>query len=174
MKKVALMVFVVLFFLVSAISTYAKEIKAAYVDLDKVFGDYNKTKEKYKSLDEKLKEKESERKKLVDEIRRLKDELDLLSDKGKEEKQAVIDEKMNALSDFDRKAKNEFRKERMSAIRDISNEIDLVIQDYGKTQGYDYIFSSRSLVYSKDEYNITDEIIKILNSKTTGQGGKRQ
>ncbi|MBI4335952.1 MAG: OmpH family outer membrane protein, partial [Candidatus Omnitrophica bacterium] len=151
---------------------YAKDLKIAYVDLDKVFEEYNKTKEEYKSLDDKLKQKEGERKKMVDEVRRLKDELELLSDKGKEEKQVVIDERINALSEFDRKAKDEFKKERMSAIRDISGEMDKVIQEYGKAQGYDCVFSSRSLVFGKDEYDITQEILKILNAKTQA-GGKK-
>ncbi|MEI8175754.1 MAG: OmpH family outer membrane protein [Candidatus Omnitrophota bacterium] len=145
--------------------SYAKDVKIAYVDLDKVFEEYNKTKDAYKVLDSKLKDKETERKKMVDDVRRLKDEFELLSDKGKEEKQAAIDEKINTLSEFDRKAKDDFKKERMSAIKDISNEIDVVIQEYGKTEGYDYIFSSRAFVYSKDEYDITESVVKVLNSK---------
>lgn len=178
MKSILTVFFIGLFLLVSVGFSYAKDIKMAYVDLDKVFEEYNKTKDAYKALDNKLKDKELERKKMVDEIRRLKDEFELLSDKGKEEKQATIDEKMNALSEFDRKAKDEFKKERVNAIREISNEIDIVIQDFGKTQGYDYIFSSRAFVFSKDEYDITEEIVKTLNSKIAAPaapaaGGKK-
>lgn len=174
MRKFFVILFIGLFLFVGALYAYAKEQKMAYVDLDRVFEEYNKTKEEYKSLDDRLKQKEGERKKMVDEIRRLKDELELLSDKGKEAKQAVIDDKINALSEFDRKAKDDFKKDRLNAIRDISNEIDKVIQDYGKSQGYDYIFSSRAMVFGKDEYDITNEVIKILNSKTAGGGGKKQ
>ena len=173
MRKILTVLFVGLFLFTGIIYAYAKEVKMAYVDLDKVFEEYNKTKDTYKSLDAKLKDKEAERKKMVDEIRRLKDELELLSDKGKEEKQAAIDEKINALGEFDRKAKDEFKKERINAIREISNEIDIVIQDYGKNQGYDYLFSSRAFVFSKDEYDVTNEIIKSLNTKTAGGGGKK-
>ena len=173
MKRILTTLLIGLFLFVGVGFLYAKDVKMAYVDLDKVFEEYNKTKEAYKSLDSKLKDKEIERKKMVDEIRRLKDEFELLSDKGKEEKQTNIDEKMNALSEFDRKAKDEFKKERINAIREISNEIDIVIQDYGKTQSYDYIFSSRAFVFSKDEYDITGEIVKILNAKTTPAGGKK-
>jgi outer membrane protein len=157
-----------LFFIGSTVCGYAKELKVAYVDIDRVFEEYNKTKEEYKSLDDKLKAKEAERKKMVDEIRRMKDELELLSDKGKEDKQAAIDEKINALSEFDRKAKSEFQKERMDAIKNISGEIENVIQEYGKNNGYDFLFSSRSMVYGKDEYDITAEITKMLNAKTGG------
>lgn len=171
MKKIYAILFIVLFLFVGVVCAYAKDEKTAYVDLDRVFEEYNKTKEEYKSLDDKLKQKEAERKNMVDEVRRLKDELELLSDKGKEQKQAAIDEKINTLSEFDRKAKDEFKKERINAIRNISSEIDKVIQDYGKSQDYDYIFSSRAMVFGKDEFDITPEIIKILNTKT-GTGKK--
>jgi len=174
MKRILTVVIAGLFLFVGAVCAYAKEQKVAYVDLDRVFEEYNKTKEEYKALDDKLKQKEGERKKMVDEVRRLKDEFELLSDKGKEEKQSNIDEKINALSEFDRKAKDDFKKERMNAIRDISNEIDKVIQDYGKAQGYDYILSSRALVFGKDEYDITDSIIKILNVKPGAGAGKKE
>ncbi|MDD5449682.1 MAG: OmpH family outer membrane protein [Candidatus Omnitrophica bacterium] len=174
MRKFLTILFAGIFLLALAAFSYAKDQKTAYVDLDKVFEEYNKTKEEYKSLDDKLKAKEAERKKMVDEVRRLKDELELMSDKGKEQKQAAIDEKINTLSEFDRKAKDEFKKERVDAIRDISTEIDKVIQDYGKSQDYDYIYSSRALVFGKDEYDMTPEIIKILNGgKTAGGTGKK-
>jgi outer membrane protein len=168
MKRILTVVFVMAFLFIGAIAVYAKDLKMAYVDIDRIFEEYNKTKEEYKNLDGKLKAKEAERKKMVDEIRRMKDELELLSDKGKEEKQSSIDEKINALSEFDRKAKNDFQKERMTAIKDISGEIEKAIQDYGKDNGYDFLFSSRSMVYGKDEYDITNEIIKVLNAKTGG------
>lgn len=172
MKKFFIILFAGLFLFAGVVGAYAKELKVAYVDIDRIFEEYNKTKEEYKSLDDKLKAKEAERKKMVDEVRRMKDELELLSDKGKEEKQAAIDEKINALSEFDRKAKNEFQKERMGAIKNISGEIETVIQEYGKSNGYDFLFSSRAMVYGKDEYDITAEVVKVLNTKTGG--GKKQ
>jgi len=172
MKKICVILVAGLFLFTGEMYAHAKDQKVVYVDLDKIFEGYNKTKEKYKELDDKLKLKESERKKMVDEIRRLKDELELLSDKGKEEKQSAIDDKINALSEFDRKAKDEFKKERIVAIREISGEIDAVIQNYGKQEGYDFIYSSRALVFGKEEYDATDSILKVLNSKATG--GKKQ
>jgi outer membrane protein len=174
MKRAFTLLFIGLFLFGGLIYAHAKDLKMAYVDLDKVFEEYNKTKEEYKALDNKLKQKESERKKMVDEVRRLKDELELMSDKGREEKQAVIDEKINSLTEFDRRAKDDFKKERMNAIRDISNEIDRVIQAYGTSQGYDYVFSSRALVYGQEGYDITGDILKILNAKEAAPGGKKQ
>ncbi|MCX5715617.1 MAG: OmpH family outer membrane protein [Candidatus Omnitrophica bacterium] len=165
MKKILAVLVVCAFVFGGAVASYAKELKLGYVDLDKVFEEYYKTKDAYRSMDSKLKGKEAERKKMVDEVRRLKDELELLSDKGKEEKQNAIDEKIAALNEFDNKAKDELKKERIESIRTISGEIDAVIQDYGKGQGFDLILASRSLVFGKDEFDVTDAVVKILNAK---------
>ena len=42
------------------------------------------------------------------------------------------------------------------------------IKDYGKEKGYDYIYGTgeaASILYAKDNYDITKEIIKLLNEK---------
>jgi outer membrane protein len=42
------------------------------------------------------------------------------------------------------------------------------IKDYGKEKGYDYIYGTgeaASILYAKDNYDITKEIVKLLNEK---------
>jgi len=42
------------------------------------------------------------------------------------------------------------------------------IKDYGKEKGYDYIYGTgeaASILYAKDNYDITKEIVKLLNDK---------
>ena len=42
------------------------------------------------------------------------------------------------------------------------------IKDYGKEKGYDYIYGTgdaASVLYAKDSYDITKDIIKLLNEK---------
>lgn len=43
-----------------------------------------------------------------------------------------------------------------------------VFKDYGKEKGYDYLFGTgevSSVLYAKDGYDVTNEIIKIVNDK---------
>ena len=45
------------------------------------------------------------------------------------------------------------------------------IKDYGKKNGYDYIYGTGdavSIIYAKDSYDITKDIIKALNEKYSG------
>ncbi|MFA5146690.1 MAG: OmpH family outer membrane protein [Candidatus Omnitrophota bacterium] len=141
----------------------AAELKIAYVDMGKVFSDYNKTKDAEKVMEEKTKVKEGERKTLVDELRKLKDEQALLSEKAKAEKQTIIDEKVKNLQEFDRKARDELIKERNDKLGTLVKDMEKVIEDYAKESGYDFIVDSRILLYGKEQYEVTAEILKRLN-----------
>jgi outer membrane protein len=143
----------------------AAEYKMAYVDLVKVFDEYGKTKESEQALGEKGKAKESERKNLVDEIRKLKDEQALLSEKAKTEKQAVIDEKIKALQSFDMKTRDELVKERNEKLGGILKDIEKVVNDLAKEQGYDMVLNSRTLLFGKENLDLTKEVLKRLNKK---------
>jgi outer membrane protein len=147
----------------------AQEVKIGYINLSKTFDGYKKTQQYEKSLGTKSDEKEKARQKLVDEIKKLKDEMALLSDKGKEEKQTAIDEKIRNLQDFDKDTRDELQRERDGMVRDILSEIDKVIQDYGKKNNYTVILNDRMLVYGNEAIDITQDITDIIN-----QGGEKQ
>jgi outer membrane protein len=137
--------------------------KIGYVDLARVFDEYNKTKEFDKQLEAKGAGKQADRDKMVADVKKLRDEAELSSAKAKEDKQAIIDEKIKTLQDFDRMTRDALRKERDGMVRDILKEIELVIQDFGKAQGYGYIFNDRVLVYKGEGNDLTNQVIKVLN-----------
>ncbi len=52
-----------------------------------------------------------------------------------------------------------------------------VIKDYGKDKGYDYVFGTgdvASVLYAKDGYDISKEIIKLINDKYKSTGKKEE
>ena len=75
----------------------------------------------------------------------------------------MIDEKIKTLQDFDRTTRDALRKERVGMVRDILKEIEVVIQDFGRAQGYGYIFNDRVLVYKSEANDLTSQVIKVLN-----------
>lgn len=137
--------------------------KLGYVDLARVFDEYQKTKDFDKQLETKGGSKQGERDKMVAEIKKLRDEAELLGAKAKDEKQASIDEKIKALQEFDRVTREALRKERDGMVRDILKEIEGVIQEFGKAQGYSFIFNDRVLVFKTEGSDLTNQIIKTLN-----------
>ena len=168
MKK-SIVMFTALFFaaglFVSPVceKAFAKELKVAYVDLAKIFDEYKKTKDSEKVLEEKGKGKEDERAKMVDEVKKLKDEQALLSEKAKGEKQSAIDTKIKALQDYDTKTRNELMKDRNDMLGGIMKDIEKVVSDYAKANGYDIVLNSRMLLYGADQYDLTGEILTRLN-----------
>ncbi|MCG3175315.1 MAG: hypothetical protein MOGMAGMI_00243 [Candidatus Omnitrophica bacterium] len=143
----------------------AADMKIGYVDLARVFDEYNKTKEFDKALEGKGTSKQSDRDKMVNEIKKLRDEAELLTGKAKDDKQVMIDEKIKGLQEFDRSTRDMLRKERDGMVRDILKEIETVIQDYGKSQGYSFIFNDRVLVFKSEAGDLTNQVIKTLNDQ---------
>lgn len=142
---------------------YAAGDKIGYVDLARVFDEYQKTKTFDKSLEAKGAGKQAEREKMVADVKKLRDEAELMGAKAKDEKQAVIDEKIKTLQEFDRVTRDSLRKERDTMVRDILKEIEAVIQDFGKSQGYSFIFNDKVLVYKSEGSDLTAQVIKALN-----------
>ena len=170
MKKMilfALSVFLFSFSTPAVVPAYAAGEKIGYVDLAKVFDEYQKTKEFDKSLETKGASKQTERDKLVADIKKLRDEAELLSAKAKDDKQAAIDEKIKSLQEYDRTTRDGLRRERDGMVRDILKEIEGVIQEFGKSQGYSYIFNDRVLVYKTEGSDLTNQVIKALNDSYT-------
>ncbi|MDO8525898.1 MAG: OmpH family outer membrane protein [Candidatus Omnitrophota bacterium] len=144
---------------------FAKELKLAYVDLAKVFDEYGKTKESEKALEAKGKSAEAERSKMVEEVKKMKDEQALLSEKGKAEKQAAIDARIKTLQDYDTKTRGELVKERNEALGGIMKDIEKIVNDYAKANGYDLVLNSRMMLYGAEQYDLTGEILARLNKQ---------
>lgn len=147
------------------VEIFGEEFKIGYIDIAKVFDEYQHTKEEDSLLEKKGTEKETQREKMVNEIKKLKEELDLASDKVKPEKQKILDEKIKTLQEYDRTTREDLRKERDNIVREILKEIDGVIQELGKNEGYTFIFNERVLLYRVETYDLTERVIKILNER---------
>ena len=147
----------------SGMNAQAAADKIGTVDLARIFDEYQKTKEFDKSLETKGTAKQADRDKMVAEVKKLRDEAELLSAKAKDEKQAVIDDKIKVLQKFDQETRDTLRKERDTMVREILKEIETVIQEFGKSQGYGYIFNDRVLVYKSEQNDLTTQVIKVLN-----------
>lgn len=158
-------IFVILVIVSIAELCFSADLKIAYIDVSRVFDEYKRTKEEDAILEKKGMEKETQREKMVSEIKKIKEDLELASDKLKQEKQKLLDDKIKALQDYDRTTREDLRKERDSIVRDILKEIDEVIQDLGKKEGYTLILNERVILYHDNTLNLTEKVIAILNEK---------
>jgi outer membrane protein len=141
--------------------------KTAYVVLGSLFDQYGKTQEADAKLSELAQQKQTERDAMVEAIRRMKDELVVFSDEGEEKmkKQTEIDNKIKELQSFDEETRTELRDIRDNNVKDIFEDLNAAIEEYGKKNKYDYIFTDRALVYKNEKLDITDAVLSDINKK---------
>ncbi len=147
----------------------AEEVKIGYVNLGKVFDGYERTKASDSTLEKKGKEKEKELEGRVGELKKLRESLEVLSDEVRETKSKEVEERADELQRFRTNAARDLRRERDKIAKDILKEIQQGIQDYAKANGFTLILDERSLLYANPAYEVTDGVLKTLNSR---RGGK--
>lgn len=139
--------------------------KIGYLDVARAFDAYQKSKAEEKVLEDLSAKKQTERDKIVNQVKKLREELELLSDRGKEEKQAQVDEQLQKLQEFDNQARNELRRQRDTIAREILKEIDQVVREFAEQEGFTLILNDRVLLYGASEYDLTDRVIQTLNER---------
>jgi len=139
--------------------------KIAYVDLAVVFDGYAKTKDYDVTLDSARKVEQDKIDKKVEEIKSLQDKLPLLAETEKKAKQDEIDKLAGNLQEYQRAAETNLIKNRNTKLEEVLKDIQGVVDEIAKQNGYELVINERALLYSVDSLNITDSVIKKLNEK---------
>ncbi len=161
MKK--LVVSLILAGIVGAGFGWAKEGKIGVVYLRKVFESYEKTKAYDEKLAAKSREIEQKIRQLQQDIEKIQASLEVLGEKERAEKIKELREKQMQLRKYQLEAMRNISQERDAYMREILRDIKPVITDYAKKNGYDIILNGDMLLYSADGYDLTDDIVKLLN-----------
>ena len=171
----------------SLASTARADLKVGTIDMKLVFDSYSKTKEaegKINEAREQAKKELDERlgvfNKAQEDARKLNEEANKpeLSEKAKAEKAKVLNEKLQALGTLQREVQ-EFQQTRERQLSEQSvrsrnsllEDINKVIADKIKGAGYDLVIDKSGqslnavgvLVYSKDSFDFTADIIAEIN-----------
>jgi len=162
--KVGLMILLAIVF--SVLSAQAQNTdgkKIGTMDLSKTFDGYAKTKEYDTYLEGKTKEYEKERNEKIDKLRDAQQKFEIVKEEEKKKLQDEIEKMRTDLIEYDRQKKTDLTKERDEKIREILLEIEKVVSDYAKKEGYAYILNDRVLIYGDKANDISELILKILN-----------
>lgn len=149
-----------------------KEIKTAYVDTSLLMKEYQKTKD----VEAKFKAKaESKGSQLEAQINLFKKEASgfqaQAQAKGQawaEQKGAELQRREQQLAQAEQLLSQELQKESAVEMDSLVSGVKKFIKNYGKEKGYDYIYGTgdaATVLYAQDKYDITKEIIKLLNDK---------
>jgi len=163
MKKLAMLSIVIAFAALLATAAQAAD-KFGYVDLGKLFDEYNKTKDYDKGLESKGGVYDIEREKKANDIKQLQSKIEILSEKEREAKKPELESKYKAFEEWNRVQGADLRKERDEKMKEILKDIERAVAEYASKQGYTLVFNDRILVYQDKSLNITDNVLKILQT----------
>lgn len=175
MKKIifSIAVAVVLIACDKAVETKpTKELKTAYVDTSVLMKEYQKTKD----VEAKFKIKaETKGRQLEAQINQFKKEAANFQaqaqSKGQawaEQKGAELQQREQQLGQAQQSLSQELQQESAVEMDSLVSGVKKFIKKYGKEKGYAYIYGTgdaATVLYAQEKYDITKEIIKLLNQK---------
>lgn len=153
-------------------TTEVKEVKTAYVDTSKLLEEYTEAKDieaKYKTKsDEMGKELENEVARFKYEASNFQKNAQLNGQAWAQQKGAELQKREQQLSYAQQALVRQLQEESGSEMDTLVKNVKKFIKEYGKEKGYDYIYGTGdavSILYAQDKYDITKEIVKLLNDK---------
>ncbi|WP_338409673.1 OmpH family outer membrane protein [uncultured Flavobacterium sp.] len=148
-----------------------EDFKTAYVDTDKLMEKYQKATDlenKYKIKSEEMgRELETEAKKFQQDYANAQRQAQAKGPQWAQQKGFEFQEREQKLNTKQQSMSQELQRESGVEMDSLVTEIKTFIKDYGKTKSYDYVYGTGSTVtvlYAKDKYDITEELVKLLNA----------
>lgn len=181
MKKSILILAIAITFVSCNKTTESKEFKTAYVDLVKLIDESIEAKDieaKYKSkaaeIDSRL---NSEGAKLESEYKNFKQNAMANGQAWAQKKGAELQQREQELRYAQQALAQQLQGGSGTEMDSLFIKYKKVFKDYGKEKGYDYVFGDNkgeNVLYAKESYDITKEIVKIVNDKYKAEGKKEE
>jgi outer membrane protein len=160
----------VLSILVSCVvPVYAADVKLGSVDMQKVLLLSDAGKEAKEQLSIKAAKYEAEKNVKEEDLKKLKGELEkqsvLLSESARMTKEKDYQQKLKEYQRFMKDAQDDLQAKNDEFTNRIVDEIVKVVQEFGRKNGYSYIFvKNEGMLYLDEKVDLTDDILKQFNA----------
>jgi outer membrane protein len=170
MKRISAAFFSVFCILLFSSAVFAADAKVGYVDIQKVLNLSEHGKEAKDQLAGKVKKYQDEINARQDELKKLKDDLEkqgvLLSESARAGKEKDYQQKLKEFQRFTKDAQEELQGKDEEFTRKILEEIEKVIQEYGKKNGFTFIFvRNETMIFADEKADLTEQILKAVNAQ---------
>ena len=163
-------------------TTETKEFKTAYVDTSKLMDESKEAKDigaKYKEKSKVMgNQLEAEVAKFKSEAASFKQNAQTNGQAWAQQKGAELSQREQQLNYSQQAMLQQLQHESGAEIDSLVVSYRKMLKEYGKEKGYDYIYGSGdaapSILYAKDSYDITKEVIKMVNDKYKSAGKKEE
>jgi outer membrane protein len=144
--------------------------KLGVLDIQKVLQQSDSGKAAKEQLVAKISKYEGEKNSREDELKKLKAELEkqniILNDSARNAKEKDYQQKLKEYQRFIKDVNDELQGKDEELKNRLIEETLRVSQEYGRKNGFTFIFvKSEMLVYQDEKVDVTDDIVKLLNSK---------
>lgn len=170
MKRIIAAFFTIASLLAFSSAAFAADSKIGYVDLQKVLNLSDAGKEAKDQLAGKVKKYQDEINARQEELKKLKDDLEkqgvLLSESARAGKEKDYQQKLKEFQRFTKDAEDELKGRDEEFTRKILEEIEKVIQEYGKKNGFAFILvRNETMIFADEKADQTDQILKAVNAQ---------
>ena len=149
-----------------------KEVKTAYIDTSELMKEYTEAKDleaKYKAQsEEKGRQLEAEINRFKQDAANFQSQAQANGQEWAQKRGAELQKREQQLGYAQQALAQQLQQASGKEMDSLVSGVKKFIKDYGKEKGYDYIYGTgdaASVLYAKDKYDITKEIIKALNDK---------
>ena len=165
-----------MFFLLFLSSTCyaADELKIGYVNFSVLFEGYYKTEKSEAELRKEADKRQAEVSEIREDINNIQKKLEsgVLKQEEKDKQKGILEQKVLQLNKVVRESKRELEVKREKAVREIIKDIEVVINDYSKKNGYTLVVGNRDLLYVDKKLDITKHIEDLLKEKEIKENEK--
>jgi outer membrane protein len=150
-------------------SVFAADVKLGYIDMQRALTGSEAGKEAKEQLATKVKKYQDEINLRQEDLKKLKDELEkqgmLLSDAARATKEKDYQNKLKDFQRFTKDAQDELQGKDEEFTRKILEGMGKVIQEYGRKNGYTFIFvKNESMLFVDEKTDLTEEVLILFNA----------
>lgn len=154
--------------------------KTAYIDTEVLMKEYQEFKDfeaKFKTMSDRMKnELDSDAKKFQNDVVDLQKNAQSKGMEWAQKRQAELERRQQTLAEKEQNYMKKFQEESAVERDSMVSKMKTFIKDYGKEKGYDYIYGTgdaASVLYGKEEYNLTKEVLGLLHKQYEEKTGKK-
>lgn len=169
MKRIVIALALVCVLGIASAASAAEGTKLGFVDVQKVLLLSEAGKEAKEQLSLRANKYEGEKNSREEELKKLKADLEkqsvLLSETARGAKEKDYQQKYKEYQRFVKDAQDDLQAKNEELTNKLVDEIIKVIQGYGRSNGYTFIFvRNESMLYADDKADLTDEMLKTFNA----------
>jgi len=162
-------------------TTDAKDFKTAYIDTNKLLEESTEAKDLKAKYEDIASEKDSRIKVEVDKLEAEKNAFQANAQKNgqawAQQKYGELQQREQQIQYAQQSVIQQLQGQHGAEMDSLVTKYKKVFKEYGKDKGYDYVFGTgeaATVLYAKDQYDITKEIIKLVNDKYKSVGKKEE